>query len=412
MSGSENRRAVRGKWAFLAAFVLSCFLFWWLRSILLRLILHLPDTVEDTTIAISGMALVCFLAGYIVPTPGSADRIRSTAMLDACAQFAYRATIALALPSFLLAVLVLRNRLDVAYGSASPIPRPYQAVLYIHLFFGFMCIGAANPEKHGGRRLWVAALALTLPRLLISLRGGRFFLIQAVAPILLIALARGWIRMGRKRLVQLTAVFLFVALVPALTRGDEVLGPAGELQMILGSDVLGLFQNNMNLNVNGRCPPLLISITAKTIPWGPLNVCVIDSGGLRNVPATLERILTNNDPDSLEGTVSGTGSNYLLELYLTDGLFAVLAGSLAFGFTCRRFVGWIGRRSLFAGIWAECLARALLAPRGNLGYVYERVPSLLLATGLVMLFVGGCRLLEKEYARGAIRSVAAGGGAA
>jgi hypothetical protein len=87
-------------------------------------------------------------------------------------------------------------------------------------------------------------------------------------------------------------------------------------------------------------------------------------------------------------------------LYVTGGLFAVYFGSVLFGFTCRSFLAWCGKRSLFAGIWAECLTRALLAPRGNLGYVYERIPSLVLATWLVVLVVWGMKLLQREYSAG------------
>jgi hypothetical protein len=408
---ANSRGRIRGKWTFLFAFVFSCFMFWWLRTILLRFVLHLPDTADDSTIAISAMAVVCFIAGYLAPVPGSEERARSTVMLDACGQFAGTMTIALAFPAFLVAALVLRSHLGVDYGAASPTPTLYQAILYTHLFFGFMCIGAAEPRTQGWRQIWIASILVTLPRLLISLRGGRFFLAQAVVPILLIALARGWIRPSAKRLVQLASAALFLIFVPAITRGDYLIGTDGNLQIFISSDVMGLFQNNMDLSLNDRCPPLLISLTAKTVPWRLLGECLIDSGGKRNVPATLERILTNNNPDSLEGTLSGTGSNYLLELYVTDGVFAVYAGSALFGFSCRRFVGWTGRRSLFAGIWVECLTRALLAPRGNLGYVYERVPSLVLATVLVMLFVGSCRLLAFSSAGGAERILPAAGGA-
>jgi hypothetical protein len=60
---------------------------------------------------------------------------------------------------------------------------------------------------------------------------------------------------------------------------------------------------------------------------------------------------------------------------------------LLFGFTSRCLVHWLTEPSLFAGIWAESLSRALFAPRGTLGYVYEKIPSLLGATLLVMAIV-------------------------
>jgi len=52
----------------------------------------------------------------------------------------------------------------------------------------------------------------------------------------------------------------------------------------------------------------------------------------------------------------------------------------------------------FAGIWAECLTRTLLAPRGNLSYVLERIPSLVLTTLLVMAIVWAMRLLSMNQA--------------
>ena len=74
----------------------------------------------------------------------------------------------------------------------------------------------------------------------------------------------------------------------------------------------------------------------------------------------------------------------MLELYLTGGIGAIIFGSFLFGLTSRCFLGLISGRSLFAGIWAECLSRALFAPRSTLGYVYERIPSLLMATMIVV----------------------------
>jgi hypothetical protein len=402
--GAGNRAP--GKWLFLCSFIFSCFLFWWLRSILLQLVLGLQDSVDDSTIEISLVALICFTAGYLFPRIGSGGRTFPAWMLDACGNLAYRVTTVLFVPALLLAIYLLESRAALDYGATGPVPTVFQALLYIHLFFGFMCIGVADPATQGWRRIWVAAALLTLPRLIVSLHGGRFFLAQALVPVLLIAMARGWIRLTLKHLMWLAVIALFIIFVPAITRDDSVLGASQDQQMFLQSDVLGLFQNNTDVGFDSGCPPLLISLTAKTIPYSLLGVCVIDTGGLKNMPATLERILTNNDPGSSQGTVAGTGSNYLLELYVTGGLFAVYFGSVLFGFTCRSFLAWCGKRSLFAGIWAECLTRALLAPRGNLGYVYERIPSLVLATWLVVFVVWSMKLLQREYSAGPLARAA------
>ena len=393
----SSPKNVRGKWLFLGVFSLSCFFFWWLRSILLREVVHIKDSVNDETIAISILALSRFVIGYLFPVFGRPKSQIEGKTLDACGGFAYRSTLAIFVPALLVAVQILRSHIDLDYGSGAPVPRVFQAVLYLHLFFGFMYFGAADPQKQGFRRLWIVTILVTLPRLVISIHGARFILAQAIVPALLIAVARGWVRFSFKRILQIAALALVIILVPAITRGDEVIGQDNTLTIVVGNDILGLYQENTDLSVDENCPPFFVSLTAKVFPYSILGICTMDIGGLKNMPATLARILTHNDSLSFNGTIAGTGSMYLLELYITGGLWAVFLGSTLFGYSCRLFIGWLSERSLYSGIWAECLTRALLAPRGNLSYVYERIPSLLLATMLVISVVWAGRLLKREY---------------
>ena len=342
---SAARDHIRGKWFFLGTFLFACFLFWWLPSMVFRVVVHQADAVEDGTVVTSVLALGLFIAGYLLPISTRPQNLFSERMLDDCEDFAYKATMIIFIPALLIALDILHSHAAVVYGSADPIPRPYQAVLYTHLFFGFLYLGAADPKKQGWRRILTVVALVTLPRLVESLHGGRFFLAQAAVPAVLIAVARGWVSFSAKRLLQFAALALLLIFVPPITRGDRIIGQDESVNFFAAGSSLRLFQDNTDLNLNGRCPPLLVSLTAKTIPYGLLGVCVIDFGGLKNMPATLNRILTVNDPASLGGTVSGTGSNYILDLYLFGGLFAVYAGSALFGFSCRRFVGWIGKRS-------------------------------------------------------------------
>lgn len=393
---AARREYAGGKWFYLGAFVFSCFLFWWLPSLLFRLVAHVKDAVRMDTIAVSMIALALFALGYLIPMRGRGRNAFSEPMLDGCGEFAYRAALLLAVPALLIAIDLFHSRAGVAYGMGDPTPTSYQAVLYTHLFFGFLYLGASEPEKQGWRRVLIVVALVSLPRLIDSLRGGRFFLAQAVVPAVLVAVARGWIRLSAKRMAQFALLAAAIIFVPSFTRGDNYIGGDSTIQFFAAGSSLRTYQDNVNLDLTGRCPPLLISLTAKTIPYHWLGICTIDVWRLKGLPATLDRILAYNEPGS-DIALTGPGSNYLLELFITGGLPAVFLGSACFGFICRRFIGWIGKRSLFSGIWAECLTRALLAPRGNIGYVFERIPSLIAATLLVVFLVWAARLLRVEY---------------
>ena len=88
----DPKEGKRGKWFFLAAFIFACFLFWWLPSFLFRMVLHQADPVQDGIIATSIIALLLFVAGYLAPGFSRSGRGFSEPVLDACGDFAYKAT--------------------------------------------------------------------------------------------------------------------------------------------------------------------------------------------------------------------------------------------------------------------------------------------------------------------------------
>ncbi len=382
----EQRRPSPLAWLFLVTYVFSCVLFWWLQSILLKFWLGLDSPIEAKFLWISIAALVLFAIGYLIPVPRISSLGSSQEVLDRCEVFSYRAVVFLAIPAFAVAIQFSAYRFTVNYNEGHGISLFQQAVLYTHLFFGLLYIGCAKDALVEKRKLlWVVVLTIA-PRLLISLRWGRFFAAQAIVPILFIAIARGWTTVSFKRLVQIALIGAFILIVPAMTRGDTMFGEdeQGRPQIVdyFGyMNTMGFFQDNTDITY--PCQPLLVSLTAKLIPYSALGMCTTDVGEDKNLPATLDRLLTKQYSDDL---MAGTGGNYLLELYLLGGITAIMIGSAIFGFTCHWFVQLLSHRSLYAGIWAECLSRALFAPRGNLGYVYERIPSLVLATLAVVAF--------------------------
>jgi hypothetical protein len=380
--------------AFLAAFLFACLLFWWLPSLLFRVVLDTEDPVNGWTLWVSFSGAALFTSAYLFRTPRPPQSDRSNRLCDLCGPLAYRATIALGIPALLIALQFSRYRAGVDYGTGEGLPLLSQAVLYTHLFVGLMYLGASESLQNNQRRIIFAATLTIVPRLIISLHWGRFFLAQAVVPILFMAIARGWFNWSLKRGFQLGATALLIIFVPSLTRGDQFIGQSEIVQFFSAGSTLKLFQDNRDLDISDRCPPLVVSLTAKTVPYNFFRVCTINVSNENGLPATLDRILTYNDPSN-DGQLTGTGSNFLLELYLSGGIAAIVMGSAIFGFTCRHFVSWISRPSVFAGIWAECLSRALFAPRSTLGYVYERVPSLVFATLLCVLITWSISALSK-----------------
>lgn len=385
----RTRNLARG--IFPLAFVFSCFLFWWLPSVLLKL-LGIKDTIKTSTLWISIGALVVFLIGYLIPQVAPKIRVVSANTTRLCNNVAYKASLVVFIPALLASVSFALMRLRVSYGEGGDIPLFYQAIFYTHLFLGYMFV-ASVPDFTGiyKKRTLIVSALLILPRLIVSLQWGRFFVGQSIFAILLIAMGRGWIRLSLKRWIQLAVVLCGVIFVPAITRGANILGQDQYgrpmiVDLFEGGNTLGFFQEYKD-TLHSPCPPLLVSMTAQIVPYSLLGVCTINVGNIRNVPATINVLLTSHESNDLS---TGTGGNFLLEFYLIAGVPAILLGSTLFGLSCRWFIEQIGHASIFAGIWSECLVRALFAPRNNLGYVFERIPSLVLAT---FLFIVLCKMI-------------------
>ena len=367
-------------WVFLLTYASSCLLFWWLQGLLLQFWLDINNPIEPRFLWISVTSLAIFAVAYVIPPLRLSGLITSHNVLDRCEVFSFWAILLWSVPAFLATAQFAAYRFTIPYNEGHGPSLLQQAVLYIHLFLGLLYVGTVRDQPRPHYKLRFIILITILPRVIISLRWGRFFAAQAILPILFIAIARGWLTITLKRMVQIVLIGLFILFIPALTRGDTIfgIGEQGRPQIVnyFGyMNTLGFFQDNTNLQYS--CPPLLVSLTAKVVPYSLLGICTTDVGNDKGVPATVDILLTKQYSDDL---MAGTGGNYLLELYLLGGVTAIIIGTLLFALTCREFVELIGHRSLFAGIWAECLSRALLAPRGNLGYVYERIPSLLIAT--------------------------------
>jgi hypothetical protein len=371
--------------------------------------LEVGDPVTDSSLGLSLLSAALFAAGFCMARFRGRPRRLSAGSLDVCEDLAYKATLVLFAPAIGVAAALA----DAPYGAEGDVPLAAKAMFYLHLFFGFLFLGVARADGRSKRRVWMAAAMIALPRILVSVHFGREFLAQGVVPILFLAVARGFLPLTRTRLSLVAALGLWILFVPSLTRGDPVFGggaaeAAGPdlgdaavpafVSWISGGSSLQVTQDYMNLDLDRRCPPLLVSLTAKLVPYGLLHVCTVSLSG-REMAASLDRLVTW-EANGADGSMrdGGVGTSYLLELYLTGGMAAVIVGSFGFGWVCRFFAVSMAGRSLFCGVWADCLMRAVWSPRCTLGYVYERVPGLLLASLLVLLIARQLRGRPRGYA--------------
>jgi len=139
-SQPNSKLPVRGKWFFLGSFIFACFLFWWVPSLLFRTVVHQTDEIENTTIVISILAMICFIAGYLFPAFGRRPTQYSEPVLAACGNLSYRAAVLLAIPALILAIQFWRTHQSMTYGYMAIVPIPSNIRLCFTLtYFSASC---------------------------------------------------------------------------------------------------------------------------------------------------------------------------------------------------------------------------------------------------------------------------------
>lgn len=370
---------------YLSAFFFACLLFWWMPT-LVQAVQGRASEVEYGVLSISAGAFIFFLFSYLLSPPIKYPRLTSFNGVRNVNLISKKLTLLLLPVAIVVAVRFFLSRGGAEYGYGEGLSTAEQAVLYLHLYFGLVYFATLQGGNIKSIIIIMMFFVVAIPRLIISLRWGRFFFAQAIVPIIFLLLAQGLIILTRRKIIWLAIVAVFIVFIPALARGDDLYDFDALLQFFSRGSTLILFQDNMSLDLGKYCEPILVSLTAKLIPYSLLNVCTIDIWGQNGLPATLDRILAYNEIGDSDALV-GPGSNFILELYLLGGWVSVVVGSAFLGFIARQFVRSIMIGSIFSAIWVESLVRLLLAPRSNFGYVFERIPSLFLTSLLFLLLV-------------------------
>ncbi len=389
------------RYFYLFAFIFSTIVFWWLPSIIL-FILDLPMMVSNETLGISILALLLYSLGYIIVGNKKISFIKTSKdATQRVAKLSKKIIFFLMLPSLIFSILFYLSRIGTTYGEGAGIPILYQSFFYLEMTFFFMYISTTNDKELNPKIFWFIVFVSILIRFIVSATWGRFFVGQIIVAFLIVAIIRRWLVFDRKGIFKVIAITLFIFFVPAIMRGDfksssKQYSENLFIEFVTAGSTLKLFEDNKNLDLSSNCNPLFVSLFAKTIPFSFVGSCTIDIWGEYNLPATLDRILAENElgKNSMK-SLRGPGSNYLLELYISlNGNIGIIIGSFIFGIISRFSVNSLHYPTIFGLIWIEILSRALFAPRSNIGYVFERIPSLLLLSFLMLI------LANSIYKRG------------
>jgi hypothetical protein len=294
------------------------------------------------------------------------------------------------------AALEAWNTVGVGYGYVEAISRPLNVALYVNL--SLLPVVLWNRDLLGQRRYWALIFLIVLPRALITLGGGRFFVLQALIPIAL------WETQRMRRAINFKTVaggigILFAMFygIPAL-RGDALLGVAG---MVAGSPLgfAAAVDTSGVLQTNDRSELVTCSVV--------VNATGLDPCALRStfrvpghVPARLDHATTFHLREMSGFETLGTGGNPVVEAFPKGGiswglLWFALAGGL---------LSWSVGRSMTSPVACFLLphvtAKSLFLWRATLSEIFERIPLILVSYAMVWAMVW----LLRRYAAHRVRT--------
>jgi hypothetical protein len=280
------------------------------------------------------------------------------------------------------------------YGNVDPVPSILNVVLYVNLtLLPILFWNRATLE----RRDYVELLAcVVLPRLVVSLFGPRFFVLQAVIPIVVWEIMHvRTLRVGRL-LVAAVATYAVLFHVVPWARND----PESGFDHLLAGSPLGLLPQVERMGLLDEERPALIACEIAA------NVTTFDVCDLRRtfgVPATVaprfDQVATYHAREITGIEAIGTGGNPVLEAFpglAADAnlLWFVMVG-LVTGFVVQRGT----TVALCAFLFPHVTSKALFLWRGSVSEFFDRIPLLLVAYALILLVASRVEVVTCETSR-------------
>jgi hypothetical protein len=290
--------------------------------------------------------------------------------------------------SLLAAIHFVLIRQQYEYGSGEGLSSFHQIPLYGLLYTYYIyLIYSSYYVRPKDEFLKISFLAI-LPRFLIATVWGRFFLVQALLPFVLLAIQSGYIKVNFKVFSILILIGLCVFIGLPMLRGDEI-SVSDSLSLlefvIKGGPVhlIGEVDNVQNTFPNTNF--LITGLFGNTFPFLFGNNDKIDIWGSYGLVVTLDRAFAFMEGVDFDSN-AGPGSNYVAELLVIGGYFGLIFGSFFLGIVFR-----IGKKisnitPVIALPMIDALSKSLFVPRSNITYMFERAIPLTVIF-IVLVFI-------------------------
>lgn len=276
---------------------------------------------------------------------------------------------------FVLAFSFLATRWNVEYGEGDSIPYVYQIGLYSHLYAYFVYLRFVDEREVRSRRFLLLSLAVVLPRLLIATHWGRFFVGQAILPLMFAVLIGGKVNVKLRHVLMIVLGAASIYFVLPMMRGDEVTDGGSEslLKFIAAGGPVSLV--GQVDDVNRAYPDVNFLMTGLVGPFAPGLLTPeerIDIWGQEGAPLTLDRAFA-----ALEGvgfySLTGPGSVYVADLLVLGGLPVLIAGSIVIGafLALTRFVYRLNPLASLALF--DIASKIVFLPRTSFTYLIDRI---------------------------------------
>lgn len=331
----------------------------------------------DGRLAVAALAAVtagyyCFARRERYPASQPIGAVEFAGLLRASEAFVWLATpVALA-----LSVIDARNIFLNSYLESNPVSPVLNYLGYVEI--SLIPIFLWSRDRMPRKRYWLVLGAICIPRLIISLFGPRFFVLQALLPIFLWESI--YFRMIKKRhlfswLIVGSLVFLYV--VPNL-RGDE---QRGLESVIIGSPVgfRALARQYDLVGEQARQDIILCEITANSTGY---DVCALRKSWHidDDVRPRIDQAATANLRDQLAYTGVGTGGNPIVEAF-PQGVFTLsgICWFLLIGASLGLTVSTARNYPIACFLFPHLSAKCAFLWRGTICEYFDRIPMLILS---------------------------------